>query len=194
MFPIFCARSQFLANHDIRLLYITRSTSNASAKLEVSINTPDLILNPAATASDVFFYFMKAPVNTGDDEQLNASMAQPFQFTPAEMEFGLMDAQSLVQLSRFLQEVMLPLSETGSEVWGNLVSNTVNNESHNFVSALMITLGDLKGKMCLPLPDSVGSGEGTEGKAADLRERLHILEGEFGRQILLVHVQHVFSR
>ena len=37
------------------------------------------------------------------------------------------------------------------------VSNTVNNECHNFVSALMITLGDLKGKMRLPLPDSFHS-------------------------------------
>ena len=185
MLTIFAPCSQFLGNVDVRLLYITRSTTNASAKLEVSISTPDLILNPAAAASDVFFYFMKAPINTGDaDEQLNSAIVQPVQLTPAEMEFGLMDAQSLVQLSRFLQEVMLPLSDTGSEVWGNLVSNTVNNESHNFVSALMITLGDLKGKMCLPLPDSVGSGEGDEGKAADMKERLHILEGEYGRQVI----------
>ena len=83
-----------------------------------------------------------------------------------------------MQLSRFLQEVMLPLSGAGGEVWGNLVSNTVTNESHNFVSALMITLGDLKGKMCLPLPESVGSGEDAEGKAEDPKERLHILEGK----------------
>ena len=84
-----------------------------------------MILNPADSASDVFFYFMKAPsVTPGDaDEQLNSSVTQqPIQFTPGDMEFGVLDSQGLVQLNRVIQEVMLPLSNAGGEVWGNLVT------------------------------------------------------------------------
>ena len=52
------------------------------------------------------------------------------------------------------------------------VSNTVNNECHNFVSALMITLGDLKGKMRLPLPDSFHSHSLTHSLTDSLTDSL----------------------
>ena len=88
-----------------------------------------------------------------------------------------MIADPLEHLERVVQEIYLPLlsNANNQEGWGEVASKEIMDQMHGFLASVSITLGQTKGKTCLPLPPMETAN--TEGVSVDTKDRIHLLEG-----------------
>jgi dynein heavy chain len=79
----------------------------------------------------------------------------------------------LAHLELVLHEIYLPLlnNPKNQKGWGEVASKEIIDLMHNFLSEVTITVGQLKGETCLPLPPSFDNSGGANNK-----ERIHLLE------------------
>ena len=77
----------------------------------------------------------------------------------ANVVFQDMIADPLEHLEKVVEEVYLPLlsNPNNQEGWGEVASKEIMDQMHGFLASVSITLGQTKGKTCLPLQWKLGS-------------------------------------
>ena len=95
----------------------------------------------------------------------------------ANVVFQDMIADPLEHLEKVVEEVYLPLlsNPNNQEGWGEVASKEIMDQMHGFLASVSITLGQTKGKTCLPLPPMEAAS--AEGVSVDTKDRIHLLEG-----------------
>ena len=101
-----------------------------------------------------------------------------------ELLAGEMSTEPLLNLEKTIKEVYMPIlgNPANQQGWGEVAAKDILDKMHGFLSSVSITLGQTKGKTCLPLPvtdisSPAASGSGTGSAAASSKDKVHILEG-----------------
>jgi dynein heavy chain len=86
---------------------------------------------------------------------------------------GEISDNMVFSLESVLQRVFVPLvaNSANQSSWGEVASKEVTDKLHAFLANVSITLGQMKGKACLPLPPVEPSGS-----TSNYKDRVHLLE------------------
>jgi dynein heavy chain len=137
-------------------------------------------------AGDSVTASLSPPKKTSKNKMFVVLKNKPDQIKPKDMESqlvcGELGPEPLEHLEKVIEEVYMPvLSNTANQHgWGEVASKEIVEKLHSFLAQVSITLGQTRGKTCLPLPpmDSGGAEKSASGGIPPTsKDRIHLLEG-----------------